>query len=371
MSEPPLKKVKLHNLECLSKRQDCFTCECITEEQLTSDLEVATNQVANYFLLLKSKLIGGFIGRADSASQGDSTFRWRDHRRKLEKNLTTEHRTYIESHAIHGVVFQRMPYKTTPSRFAHRLMILVFHTIIKDGKTPSWWNQHSSKRIIAALAPDDRVPQDCLRVAQVAHAVYYGKQNFQGPKHNSLADAIMQAVGTYEGICNSKDWYGLGKWHHEGSSYCVAIPRPETSWLRYQETTTKGDSIVPCEPTKKCRLPDQSLQIALTLNWDKVDDVQNQFDLDLTRWSTQLHLSSHAELQGCFDASPSLLLDECSQASSDYPSYAADSCDDNDHLKRTSVVSMEQALLGYNLLSYEGIDFRDEQSGFDQIHCLG
>ena len=201
--------------------------------------------------------------------------------------------------------------------------------------------------------------------------MYYGKQNFQGPKHNSLADAIMQAVGTYEGICNSKDWYGLGKWHHEGSSYCVAIPRPETSWLRYQETTTKGDSIVPCEPTKKCRLPDQSLQIALTLNWDKVDDVQNQFDLDLTRWSTQLHLSSHAELQGCFDASPSLLLDECSQASSDYPSYAADSCDDNDHLKRTSVVSMEQALLGYNLLSYEGIDFRDEQSGFDQIHCLG
>ena len=35
MSEPPLKKVKLHNLECLSKRQDCFTCECITEERMS------------------------------------------------------------------------------------------------------------------------------------------------------------------------------------------------------------------------------------------------------------------------------------------------------------------------------------------------
>jgi hypothetical protein len=55
----------------------------------------------------------------------------------------------------------------------------------------------------------------------------------------------------------------------------------------------------------------------------------------------------------------SIVLGEARHPKAPY-SYAADSCDDSGHLKITSLVSMEQALPGYNLLPYEGIDFRDE-----------
>ncbi|KAL9643231.1 hypothetical protein ABK040_014688 [Willaertia magna] len=111
------------------------------EEEDEEGLEEDSNEQ-----LLPIRTLAYIIGLSKDE---DKSWRYRDVRRSLFEKLTKEHFSYIEQNAQHAILKQRLPHKLTLVSFCKRIMLLVFHFIIRDGRDPKFFiRPHVKKDLI-------------------------------------------------------------------------------------------------------------------------------------------------------------------------------------------------------------------------------
>jgi hypothetical protein len=70
-------------------------------------------------------------------------WRYRDIKRSLFDKAPKEQINFIESIDDHTLLKQRLPHKLSLCAFAKRIMLLVFHFIVRDGREPKFWRKGS------------------------------------------------------------------------------------------------------------------------------------------------------------------------------------------------------------------------------------
>lgn len=78
-------------------------------------------------------------------------WRFRDFKRSLFERLKQDHATFIETNPDHSLLVQRLPHKMSMAAFARRLLLLVFHFIIRDGRSPRFWLKADQDKVREAL----------------------------------------------------------------------------------------------------------------------------------------------------------------------------------------------------------------------------
>lgn len=78
-------------------------------------------------------------------------WRFRDFKRSLFERLKQDHATFIETNPEHSLLVQRLPHKMSMSAFARRLLLLVFHFIIRDGRSPRFWLKADQDKVREVL----------------------------------------------------------------------------------------------------------------------------------------------------------------------------------------------------------------------------
>jgi hypothetical protein len=68
-------------------------------------------------------------------------YRYRDIKRALFEKCAKEHVDMVNTDSDHSLLHQRLPHKLSLSQFCKRVILLVFHHIVRDGREPRFWRQ--------------------------------------------------------------------------------------------------------------------------------------------------------------------------------------------------------------------------------------
>uniref|UniRef100_A0A7S1KTG8 Uncharacterized protein n=1 Tax=Percolomonas cosmopolitus TaxID=63605 RepID=A0A7S1KTG8_9EUKA len=96
-------------------------------------------------------------------------WRFRDQKRTLLLKLSTAHQHYIENSSLDEILLRRLPHKITPTEFAKRIWLLVFHTVVAEGNTPKFWDRVSDREYLENQLDEEF---KSLRNPQFATEVY-------------------------------------------------------------------------------------------------------------------------------------------------------------------------------------------------------
>ncbi|EFC45306.1 hypothetical protein NAEGRDRAFT_57796 [Naegleria gruberi] len=69
------------------------------------------------------------------------SWRYRDIRRALFERMIDEHIEFVDNQLEHSLLRERLPHKLTYSNFCKRVMLLVFHFVVRDGKEPKFFRR--------------------------------------------------------------------------------------------------------------------------------------------------------------------------------------------------------------------------------------
>jgi hypothetical protein len=75
----------------------------------------------------------------------NKSWRYRDIKRSLFEKISPQHANFIEKNLEHSLLKQRLPHKLSMCSFSKRIMLLVYHFIVRDGKEPKFWRRASVK----------------------------------------------------------------------------------------------------------------------------------------------------------------------------------------------------------------------------------
>ncbi|EFC44543.1 predicted protein [Naegleria gruberi] len=87
------------------------------------------------------------------------TWRYRDVRRALFEKTSKEHSNFIEKNQQHSILRQRLPHKLTLVSFCKRIMLLVFHFIIRDGREPKFFLRTHVKKDLIENTLENEAPE--------------------------------------------------------------------------------------------------------------------------------------------------------------------------------------------------------------------
>lgn len=73
-------------------------------------------------------------------------WRYRDFKRSLFERISPEQRDFINTNAEHSVLNERLPHKLSMFSFVTRVLLLVFHFILRDGSEPKFFCRASVDR---------------------------------------------------------------------------------------------------------------------------------------------------------------------------------------------------------------------------------
>ncbi|KAL0489834.1 TPR and ankyrin repeat-containing protein [Acrasis kona] len=107
------------------------------------------------------------------SSDSNKSWRYRDIKRCLFHKVIQEHLTFIEQDSTHKLLKTRLPHKLNLVGFCRRLMLLVFHYVVRDGCEPKFFrrkgvNQNLVKDILQTCDPTF-FKKISVRVAKMAH----------------------------------------------------------------------------------------------------------------------------------------------------------------------------------------------------------
>ncbi|KAF0978106.1 hypothetical protein FDP41_002621 [Naegleria fowleri] len=74
------------------------------------------------------------------------SWRYRDIRRALFERMIEDHIDFVDTQEEHSLLRERLPHKLTYSNFCKRVMLLVFHYLVRDGKEPKFYRRPLVKR---------------------------------------------------------------------------------------------------------------------------------------------------------------------------------------------------------------------------------
>jgi hypothetical protein len=79
-------------------------------------------------------------------SDAKSNWRYRDLKRSLFEGLSSDQFDFIENNSEHSVLKRRLPHKLSLVAFVKRIMLLVYHFILRDGREPKFWRKSHVKQ---------------------------------------------------------------------------------------------------------------------------------------------------------------------------------------------------------------------------------
>lgn len=96
-------------------------------------------------------------------------WRFRDQKRTLLLKLSNSHIMYIENSSLDEILLRRLPHKITPTEFAKRIWLLVFHTVVAEGNTPKFWDRVTDREYLENQLDEEF---KTLRSPQFANEVF-------------------------------------------------------------------------------------------------------------------------------------------------------------------------------------------------------
>jgi hypothetical protein len=79
-------------------------------------------------------------------SDAKSNWRYRDLKRSLFEGLSSDQFDFIENNSEHSILKRRLPHKLSLVAFVKRIMLLVYHFILRDGREPKFWRKSHVKQ---------------------------------------------------------------------------------------------------------------------------------------------------------------------------------------------------------------------------------
>ncbi|KAG2393086.1 hypothetical protein C9374_009663 [Naegleria lovaniensis] len=216
------KRPKDHQNESKSNHQQVETKKRKLEENGKKDLfeddddegcgEDEENGVDEDFVNSSEKLlpIRSLAHLVGLSKDEGKTWRYRDVRRALFEKTPKEHTKFIESNQQHAILRQRLPHKLTLVSFCKRIMLLVFHFIIRDGREPKFFTRSHVKRDLIEETLEKEASEFFKRinrdVAMKIHAL------------SCTGMSLEQASKTVSCCTHSENVIALSKDHGEPSS---------------------------------------------------------------------------------------------------------------------------------------------------------
>lgn len=94
----------------------------------------------NYQQLQPIRVLAYRIGLSKDPNK---SWRYRDIKRSLFEKTTPQQASFIDKNLEHSLLKQRLPHKLSMCSFAKRIMLLVYHFILRDGREPKFWRRGS------------------------------------------------------------------------------------------------------------------------------------------------------------------------------------------------------------------------------------
>jgi hypothetical protein len=114
----------------------------------------------------------------------NKSYRYRDIKRALFEKCSKEHCEMVNVDPDHSLLHQRLPHKLSLAQFCKRVMLLVFHHIVRDGREPRFWRQKGVKqdlirKILKECEPDFYRKVN-VKVALLLHSYVAAGMTFEG-----------------------------------------------------------------------------------------------------------------------------------------------------------------------------------------------
>jgi hypothetical protein len=89
----------------------------------------------------------------------NKNWRYRDTKRALFDKMPKDQVEFIDKEEGHNLLQQRLPHKLSLVGFAKRIMLIVYHFIVRDGRAPKFWrkgsaNQKLIEKILSEFEPE-------------------------------------------------------------------------------------------------------------------------------------------------------------------------------------------------------------------------
>jgi hypothetical protein len=130
----------LSNMQCCNLKENQASSS--NNSISSSDKDLSSVDNCNYLQLLPIRVLAHKIGLSKNSEKG---WRYRDVKRSLFEKLSQKHFEFIEHNFEHALLKQRLPHKLSLLSFSKRIMLLVYHFIIRDGREPKFWRKGSVK----------------------------------------------------------------------------------------------------------------------------------------------------------------------------------------------------------------------------------
>ncbi|KAL0491064.1 DNA topoisomerase 2 [Acrasis kona] len=117
-----------------------------TSDELASSLFESSNPSdfkEALSLVLPVRVLAYVLGLNSDPQKG---WRYRDIKRLLFDNLPQAQQNLIKNNSEHSLLNQRLPNRLTMEQFCRRLLLLVYHFVVRDGKEPKFWKRDGTNR---------------------------------------------------------------------------------------------------------------------------------------------------------------------------------------------------------------------------------
>ncbi|KAL0485293.1 hypothetical protein AKO1_011699 [Acrasis kona] len=153
--------------------------ECSDDEDTSSERSIITaipiptieNPTFNYQQLQPIRILAYQVGLSRDPNK---SWRYRDIKRALFEKCSKDQLELLDKDQDHAILKQRLPHKLSLAQFCKRLVLLVFHFIVRDGRDPKFWRKKTVRqdlvRKILCECENDFYQRVNVRVAVLLHS---------------------------------------------------------------------------------------------------------------------------------------------------------------------------------------------------------
>jgi hypothetical protein len=159
-----------------------------------------TANVSEHHQLSPIRILAHQIGLSKDPNK---SWRYRDIKRSLFEKMTPEQERFIDGNPEHCVIKDRLPHKLSMVSFAKRIMLMVFHFILRDGREPKFWKKQTVNHDILEQVLTKNEPQFYQRinrkVAFLTYQIFQQNSDEKGTSKMSYEAAMQQALNQLTG----------------------------------------------------------------------------------------------------------------------------------------------------------------------------
>jgi hypothetical protein len=185
-AQPTNSKSNIHFVMHVEKKKQSDTLDeeddmgSAAEEQASFETKDDAEFRKSLSLVLPVRVLAYKLGLNTDPQKG---WRYRDIKRLLFDNIPESQLEFIKKDARHKILVQRLPNRLTMEHFCRRLLLLVFHFVLRDGREPKFWRRDSTRRDIVDRVLKETTPSFLAKanskVAERAFALIHAGETIE------------------------------------------------------------------------------------------------------------------------------------------------------------------------------------------------